>query len=124
MQDCDLNIKSLKGYTALHGAIISGGLKAIEKLVGCGADVNAQDNDGDSPLHLIRHSKAEEQVTDSTPEMIKVHVHILDKVYNIDVLCTCMYSIYNVCMYTVYVLALATSAHALSLAHMILRSFW
>ena len=67
-----MNIKSLKGHTALHGAIISGGLKIIEKLVGLGANVSAQDNDGDSPLHLIRHSKAEEEVTDQSPQMMKV----------------------------------------------------
>ena len=72
LQDCDVNIKSLKGYTALHGAIISGSLKTIEKLVRLGADVSTQDNDGDSPLHLIRHAKAEEEVTDQSPQLMKV----------------------------------------------------
>ena len=75
VQDCDLNIKSLNGHTALHGAIISGDLKTIEKLVGLGANVSVQDKDGDSPLHLIRHSKAEEAVTDQSPRMMEVPYH-------------------------------------------------
>ena len=68
-----MNIKSLKGHTPLHGAIISGSLKTIEKLVGLGANVNAQDNDGDSPLHLVQLSKVKEQVTDQCPQMMKVY---------------------------------------------------
>ncbi len=71
-----MNIKSLNGHTALHGAIISGDLKTIEKLVELGANVRAQDNDGDSPLHMIRHSKAEGEVTVQSPRMMEVPYHL------------------------------------------------
>ena len=40
--------------------------------MGLGANVNAQDNDGDSPLHLLQHSRAKEEVTDQSPQMMEV----------------------------------------------------
>lgn len=41
-----------RGQTALALAVTQAYVKMIELLVEHGANVNAQDNDGDTPLHL------------------------------------------------------------------------
>lgn len=49
---CDLEVHSITGYTPLHGAVVKGITDMIEVLVSHGADVNAVDVRGDTPLHL------------------------------------------------------------------------
>ena len=74
-QNCQVDAKTDKGYTALHGSILSGTLKITEKLLKYGADVNAQDNDGDTPMHLLNVSLDEmKPVTADVPELMKVIV--------------------------------------------------
>jgi len=48
-----------KGSTALHFATISMHFKNVQALIKLGADVNAQDNDGNTCLHLCISTMAE-----------------------------------------------------------------
>lgn len=50
---CDINFKGAMGYTALHHCVRSG-LPVVEKLLQHGADVHATDDDGNTPLHLLK----------------------------------------------------------------------
>lgn len=51
-----------KGATALHFAIISLQLKNVQALIKLGANPNAQDVQGDTPLHLCLKILAEDEV--------------------------------------------------------------
>ena len=74
MQDCDVNIKSLEGHTPLHAAMVCGVPKSVEKLIDRGANVNARDKQGDTPLHLLRMVRRKEEIkeSDDLPELMKV----------------------------------------------------
>ena len=41
--------------TPLHGAVISGEARLVELLVGYGADLNVQDLEFATPLHIVTH---------------------------------------------------------------------
>lgn len=49
---CDINLRNKKRQTALALAVSEAYTGMIELLVEHGADVNAADEDGDTPLHL------------------------------------------------------------------------
>ncbi|XP_038061716.1 E3 ubiquitin-protein ligase MIB2-like [Patiria miniata] len=51
--NCNKELKTIAGQTALHMAIDKTNNKCIEALVNNGANVNAQDGDGDTSLHLV-----------------------------------------------------------------------
>ena len=52
---CDVNTKTDINRTALHGAVIKGDARMVELLVGYGADLNIQDHEMATPLHIITH---------------------------------------------------------------------
>ena len=55
----------------MHAAVVSGVPKSVEKLIGHGANVNARDNIGDTPLHMLRMTENGEEPVD-LPELLKV----------------------------------------------------
>ena len=56
MRGADLDAHDEKGYTALHYAVESNSVKMVRHLVECGATVNIQNGDGNTPLHLVVNS--------------------------------------------------------------------
>ena len=46
-----LHSKTTRGSTPLHFAALSGNSEIVRLLILCGADVNARDNEGNTPLH-------------------------------------------------------------------------
>ena len=55
-----MSLQNQYGYVALHGACDYGHLECAKALLGAGADINKQDNDGWTPLMLAaRNGKIE-----------------------------------------------------------------
>lgn len=53
----DIDLRNEDGSTALHKAAAYGDSDVVRRLLAAGADVNARDNDGRTPLHLaVRHA--------------------------------------------------------------------
>uniref|UniRef100_A0A669QUZ6 E3 ubiquitin-protein ligase MIB2 n=1 Tax=Phasianus colchicus TaxID=9054 RepID=A0A669QUZ6_PHACC len=49
---CDVNVKNSRNQTPLHLAIIQGHVGLVQLLVSEGSDVNAEDEDGDTAMHI------------------------------------------------------------------------
>ena len=58
--------------TPLHTVVIEGHSRVIERLVGCGAELNCVDNDGNTPLYIVLAKKNAEPATVKTPQLSKV----------------------------------------------------
>lgn len=54
------NSKDQNGYTPVHAAAEYGHLDLIQRLIEKGADLNIQDNDGDTPLHACEQPRVAE----------------------------------------------------------------
>ncbi|XP_022099973.1 E3 ubiquitin-protein ligase MIB1-like [Acanthaster planci] len=65
--NCNKELKNINEQTALHLAIDKTHNKCIEALVNNGANVNAQDKDGDTSLHLIMMKASMKDVMQCTP---------------------------------------------------------
>ena len=52
---CDINAKTFVNRTPLHEAVIKGDARIVELLVGHGADLDIQDHEMATPLHIITH---------------------------------------------------------------------
>lgn len=73
LQDaCDINACTNENQTALHIAVFQGHLDIVERLVGYGAQLNIQDSNGSTPLHLALTGGSTEHITADTPQMKKV----------------------------------------------------
>lgn len=80
---CDVNAKTNMNRTPLHGAVISGEAGIVELLVGYGADLNVQDHEFATPLHIVTHMTGESVNPlglglggSGTPDFLKVGVNI------------------------------------------------
>lgn len=69
---CDIDAKNAGKLTPLHIAVHEGLIKIVERLVGFGANVNATDEAGNTPLHLALARDAMQQPSNDTPQMKKV----------------------------------------------------
>ncbi|XP_069097143.1 E3 ubiquitin-protein ligase MIB2 isoform X5 [Pleurodeles waltl] len=50
---CDVNVRNNRNQSSLHLAVTQGHAGLVQLLVREGADVNAEDEDGDAPLHIV-----------------------------------------------------------------------
>nr|XP_060615013.1 E3 ubiquitin-protein ligase MIB2 [Anolis sagrei ordinatus]XP_060615014.1 E3 ubiquitin-protein ligase MIB2 [Anolis sagrei ordinatus] len=50
---CDVNLKNNRNQTPLHLAVTQGHMEMVQALVQEGADVNAEDEDGDTAMHIV-----------------------------------------------------------------------
>ena len=70
---CDLNAKTrYDKLTPLHIAVHEGCIKAVELLVGFGADLNVVTTDGNTPLHLALGRGTMRAPSEDTPEIKEV----------------------------------------------------
>ena len=60
------------GQTALHFAVHQGHSRITERLVGFGANLDAQDSDGDTPLHVTLVRETVDPLSADTPQLKKV----------------------------------------------------
>lgn len=64
------------GQTALHLAIHQGHDRVVERLVGYGAELDLQDGDGDTALHLAFMREGSDGLSAETPQLNKVMILI------------------------------------------------
>ena len=71
---CELNApNALKNQTPLHVAAQRGFTRIIERLVGYGANPNATDSDGNTPMSLVLTDKDSiKPPSEDSPEIMKV----------------------------------------------------
>ncbi|XP_015273446.1 PREDICTED: E3 ubiquitin-protein ligase MIB2 [Gekko japonicus] len=50
---CDVNLKNNRNQTPLHLAVTQGHMEMVQLLVSEGCDVNAEDEDGDTAMHIV-----------------------------------------------------------------------
>uniref|UniRef100_A0A8D0GVB4 RING-type E3 ubiquitin transferase n=1 Tax=Sphenodon punctatus TaxID=8508 RepID=A0A8D0GVB4_SPHPU len=50
---CDVNLKNNRNQTPLHLAVTQGHMELVQLLVSEGCDVNAEDEDGDTAMHIV-----------------------------------------------------------------------
>ena len=60
------------GQTALHIAIHQGHARIVERLIGFGIDLNMQDSDGDTALHIALARDTTDTLSAETPQLKKV----------------------------------------------------
>ena len=66
------------GQTALHLAVNQGHARIIERLVGYGIELNTQDSDGDTALHMALSKQIPDGLSAETPQLKKVHLLVLN----------------------------------------------
>ena len=70
--ECNIEARLCYGHTPLLGAILNGHSRIIERLVGYGADIHAQNENKDTALHLLANTTKFDAINKSTPELLKV----------------------------------------------------
>lgn len=69
---CDIDARNAEKLTSLHIAVHEGYIKIVERLVGFGANLNATDEDGNTPLHFALVRDTMQQPSNDTPQVKKV----------------------------------------------------
>ena len=69
---CNLNACTNEGQTALHLAVYESYYRIVERLIGYGVDLNTQDENGDTPLHIAISRASMKTVPADTPQLKKV----------------------------------------------------
>lgn len=93
LQGCDLNLKNDLQQTALHTSSHEGHSHVIERLVGYGIDINAQDSHGNTALHMVLMKKSARPLSHRTPQMNQacVFIHVYKSMFPCDLWTyTCM----------------------------------
>jgi hypothetical protein len=62
------------GQSALHLAVHQGHARIVERLVGFGINLNLQDSDGDTALHIALSRDTAKTLSSETPQLKKVRV--------------------------------------------------
>ena len=60
--------------SALHLAVLQGHTRIVERLVGFGIDLNLQDSNGDTALHVALSRRSADALSMETPQLKKVGV--------------------------------------------------
>lgn len=69
---CKINAVTNTGQTALHLAVHQGHARIVERLVGYGIELNLQDSDGDTALHVALSRQTVNVLSAETPQLKKV----------------------------------------------------
>ena len=65
------------GHSALHLAVDQGYTRIVERLVGFGIDLDLQDSDGDTALHIALSKPSADVLSAETPQLKKVQGYTL-----------------------------------------------
>ena len=65
------------GQSALHLAVHQGHARIVEGLVGFGIDLNLQDSDGDTALHIAFSKDTTKTLSAETPQLKKVDFFVV-----------------------------------------------
>ncbi|XP_022111472.1 serine/threonine-protein phosphatase 6 regulatory ankyrin repeat subunit B-like isoform X2 [Acanthaster planci] len=71
-EECSKDLKNVDGQTALHLATSKKNYACVKALVDSGADVNAQDKDGETSLHLAMKTEMSEQAASKEVPVAKL----------------------------------------------------
>ena len=74
---CELEVKTYESCTALGIASDAGNIRCVESLVGYGADVEAIDFNGRTPLYLVLVRKNMKPLSDWTKHLNEVEIFVL-----------------------------------------------
>ena len=69
---CDIDVCTNENQTALHLAVHQGHFCIVERLVGYGANLNIQDINGDTPLHIALVRDNADVLNSESPQLRRV----------------------------------------------------
>lgn len=80
---CVIDATANNDLTPLHLAVHQGHSRIVERLVGYGSNLNAQDGDGDTPLHCALRRETADPISSETPQLMKVERYVCVDVYKL-----------------------------------------
>jgi len=83
VQVVDVNCRTEDGWTPLHGATVRGHIMTLERLVECGAVVDAPATNGETPLHLASKVANREQVDNYVSHILGSQMTTIDLTYSV-----------------------------------------
>lgn len=73
---CNIDVCTNENQTALHLAVHQAHLCIVERLVGYGANLNVQDVNGDTPLHIALIRDNTDVLNSDTPQLRRVSIYM------------------------------------------------